>query len=88
MQLQTTEGRNQYHAAILKLEKRVTDGWGGRINYTYSRLNDNQFGESNVYSLNSTEAANNYDLDAEYGDWPARRAAQAGVLADRRTAVG
>jgi hypothetical protein len=66
MQLQTTEGRNQYHAAILKLEKRVTKGWGGRINYTYSRLNDNQYGESNVYSLNSTEAANNYDLDAEY----------------------
>ena len=52
--------------AILKLEKRVTNGWGGRINYTYSRLEDNQYGESNVFSLNSTEAANNYDLDAEY----------------------
>ena len=66
MQLQTTEGRNTYQAAILKLEKRVTRGWGGRVNYTYSRLEDNQYGESNVFSLNSTEAADNYDLDAEY----------------------
>ena len=36
---------NQYHAAIFKFEKRVSNGWGGRINYTYSRLEDNQFGE-------------------------------------------
>ena len=64
--LQTTQGRTSITPAILKFEKRVTNGWGGRINYTYSRLKDNQFGESNFFSLNSTEAQNNYDLDAEY----------------------
>lgn len=63
---QKTAGRNQYHAGILKFEKRVTRGWGGRINYTFSRLMDNQFGESNFFSRNSTEAQDAYNLDAEY----------------------
>jgi hypothetical protein len=69
---QSTQGKNQYHAAIVKFEKRVTDGWGGRINYTWSRLKDNQFGETNFFSNvgttgnQGTEAQNAYDLDAEY----------------------
>lgn len=63
---QTTEGRSQYHAGIIKFEKRLTSGWGGRINYTYSRLKDNQFGESNFFSRNAGEAQNAYDIDAEY----------------------
>jgi hypothetical protein len=63
---QSTEGRNQYHAAIFKFEKRVSNGWGGRINYTYSRLKDNQFGEGNFFSRNSTEAQDAHNLDAEY----------------------
>jgi hypothetical protein len=62
----STLGRNQYHAGIVKFEKRVSNGWGGRINYTYSRLEDNQFGESNFFSRNNGNAQNNYDLDAEY----------------------
>ena len=63
---QSTQGRNQYHAAILKLDKRMSNGWGGRINYTWSRLKDNQFGEGNSYSFNNGNAQNAYDLDAEY----------------------
>jgi hypothetical protein len=63
---QSTLGRNQYHAGIIKFEKRLSNGWGGRVNYTYSRLEDNQFGESNFFSRNSTEAQNAYDIDAEY----------------------
>ena len=63
---QATLGKNQYHAGIIKFEKRLSNGWGGRINYTYSRLEDNQFGESNFFSRNSTEAQNAYDIDAEY----------------------
>jgi hypothetical protein len=62
----STLGRNQYHAGIFKFEKRVSNGWGGRVNYTYSRLEDNQFGEGNFFSRNSGEAQNAYDLDAEY----------------------
>ena len=56
----------------MKFEKRVTNGWGGRINYTYSRLMDNQFGESNFFagrqasSQRPAEAQDAYNLDAEY----------------------
>jgi hypothetical protein len=63
---QSTQGKNQYHAAIVKFEKRLSNGWGGRINYTYSRLKDNQFGESNFFSRNATEAQNVYNLEDEY----------------------
>jgi hypothetical protein len=63
---QSTLGESQYHAGVFKLEKRISNGWGGRINYTYSRLKDNQFGESNFFSSASTEAQDAYDIDAEY----------------------
>jgi hypothetical protein len=64
---QNTEGRNQYHAAIFKFEKRMSNGWGGRVNYTWSQLKDNQFGETNTYSATNGNAQNAYDIDAEYG---------------------
>jgi hypothetical protein len=66
---QNTSGESQYHAAVFKLEKRVTGGWGGRINYTFSRLKDNQFGETNFFSQNTgsrAEAQNAYNIDDEY----------------------
>ncbi|HUQ87760.1 MAG TPA: TonB-dependent receptor [Vicinamibacterales bacterium] len=63
---QNTQGKSQYHAGILKFEKRVTNGWGGRINYTYSRLKDNQFAESNFFSRASTEAQDANNIEAEY----------------------
>ena len=81
-------GKSQYHAGIFKFEKRVTNGWGGRMNYTYSRLKDNQFGENNFFSRElPTEAQNAYDFDAEYSHRPARRAAQDRDRADHRVAV-
>jgi hypothetical protein len=70
---QSTFGKNQYHAGIVKFEKRVTNGWGGRINYTYSHLMDNQFGETNFFAGSPgfvsgvpAEAQDAYNLDAEY----------------------
>jgi hypothetical protein len=63
---QATFGKSQYHAAVLKFEKRVSHGWGGRVNYTYSRLMDNQFGEGNFFSANSGSAQDSNNLDAEY----------------------
>lgn len=63
---QNTSGRSQYHAAIFKFEKRVSNGWGGRINYTFSRMKDNLFGETNSYAATNGNAQNAYDLDAEY----------------------
>jgi hypothetical protein len=61
-----TAGRSQYHALVLKAEKRMTGVWGGRVSYTFSRLMDNQFGETNFTQPNTPEALNAYDLDAEY----------------------
>jgi hypothetical protein len=63
---QANDARSQYHAAVFKFEKRISNGWGGRVNYTYSRLSDNQFGETNFFSSASTEAQDAYNLDAEY----------------------
>ena len=45
----------------------MTNGYSLDINYTFSRLEDNQFGESNTFSNRQGSALNNYDLDAEYG---------------------
>jgi len=63
---QSTQGRSQYHALVLKAEKRMAGGWGGRLSYTFSRLMDNQFGETNYMQPTTSEALNVYDLDAEY----------------------
>ncbi|MCC7126159.1 MAG: TonB-dependent receptor [Acidobacteria bacterium] len=64
---QSTLGRSQYHAAIVKFDKRMSNGWGGRINYTFSRLEDDQFGETNFFSTTPAEAQDSYNLDYEYG---------------------
>jgi hypothetical protein len=72
---QSTGAHSQYHAGIFQLRKRVTGLWGGSVSYTLSRLNDNQFGESNYYS-SAPGLQNNYtvipgspyyDPDLEYG---------------------
>jgi hypothetical protein len=69
-----TGARSQYHAFIFQGRKRVDNLWGANFSYTYSRLNDNQFGESNYYS-SSPGLQNNYvmvpwspyyDPDSEY----------------------
>ena len=72
---QATEGgRRQYHAMVVKLDKRSTR-WGGHFNYTYSRMMDNQWGQFSTYGngLPATGTAGNggapqnyYDLDSEY----------------------
>jgi hypothetical protein len=66
---QVSEGRAQYHSVVLRLERPIVNGWGGRINYTYSSMKNNVFGELNQFSNNSTGRAlplNSYNLDAEY----------------------
>jgi hypothetical protein len=72
---QATGAHSQYHAAIVQMRKRATGVWGGSFSYTYSRLMDNQFGESNYYS--SAPGLQNiytvipgspyYNPDQEYG---------------------
>jgi hypothetical protein len=66
---QVSEGRAQYHSMVLRLERPIVNGWGGRINYTWSSNKNNIFGETNQFSNNSTSVArilNSYDVDAEY----------------------
>jgi trimeric autotransporter adhesin len=72
---QSTGAHSQYHAGIFQIRKRVTGLWGGSMSYTFSRLNDNQFGESNYYS-SAPGLQNNYTVvpgspyynpDQEYG---------------------
>ena len=40
----------------------ISNGWGGRINYTYSNLKDNQFGETNSYQSTNGNMQNAYGL--------------------------
>ena len=60
--LQVTEGKNSYNAAVVEWSKRVSHGWGGRVSYTYSVLKDNQFAEGNFYTAVSPALPiNNYN---------------------------
>ena len=47
---QSTGAKSLYHAAVFTVRKRSTDWWGGSVTYTFSRLEDNQFGQDNYYS--------------------------------------
>jgi trimeric autotransporter adhesin len=63
----TEGGKRQFNAVTLVLDKRLTRGWwGGRYSYTWSRLEDNQFGEDSAYQTRTAVPQNVYDLDAEY----------------------
>ena len=58
---QSTGARSQYNAGILQLRRRATGLWGGNFSYTFSRLKDNQFGQSNYYSA-APGIQNNYTV--------------------------
>jgi hypothetical protein len=59
--------RANYNAFVVKAERRIHKGWGMNVNYTFSRTNDSQFGESNFFSNRRNAALDNYNLDLEYG---------------------
>ena len=61
LERQVAEGLNRYNAAVVELNKRVTHGVGWRISYTYSSLQDNQWGETNFYSAATGLPMNNYN---------------------------
>jgi trimeric autotransporter adhesin len=71
----STLAKSQYHAGVIAITKRATGWWGGRISYTYSNLQDNQFAQGNYYSsapgiLNHYAAipgSEYFNPDAEYG---------------------
>jgi trimeric autotransporter adhesin len=49
-QRQTSGARTRYHAVITQLSKRMSHGISGRFHYTWSRLDDDQFGQGNHFS--------------------------------------
>ena len=66
---QVSAGKTRYHSVVLRLERRIAHGWGGRLNYTWSSNKDNLFGEGNAFSNREAgEAVDNYDIEAEYSD--------------------
>jgi hypothetical protein len=62
-----TDARTRYNAMTLRFDKRVRNNWGVNANYTFGRLMDNQFGESNTYSNRNQNALDNSNLDGEWG---------------------
>jgi hypothetical protein len=62
-----SEARTRYDALTLRFDRRIRNNWGVNANYTFSRLMDNQFGESNTYVQRNNAALDNYDLDREWG---------------------
>jgi hypothetical protein len=61
------EASARYNALVLKWDRRVSTGWGAGVNYTFSRLKDNQFGESSGYVSRLGTALDNTDLQREFG---------------------
>lgn len=59
--------RARYIAVALKWERRLQKSWAASANYTFSRLMDNQFGESNTFSNRQGSALDSTNLDREYG---------------------
>jgi hypothetical protein len=66
---QTTGAQSRYHGATARLARRLGDGWGGTLSYTWSRLESDQFGETNFYSVGRQAGTpqDSFDLDAEFG---------------------
>jgi len=60
------EAKARYNAMVARWQKRMSNGYALDVNYTFSRLNDNQWGESNSFSNRQGSAMDNYNID-EYG---------------------
>jgi trimeric autotransporter adhesin len=69
VQLRRSAGaRAQYNSAVLKFERRISGGWGARINYTFSSTKDNQVQETSFFGrTGGRQYLDVYNLDAEYG---------------------
>ncbi len=59
--------RARYNAFVLKFDRRFGAGWAANVNYTLSRMQDNQVGEGNFFSSRSSVPLNSSDLDQEFG---------------------
>jgi len=61
-------GYGNYNSLIVKAERRVDRlGFGFRTSYTWAKMLENYFGESNFYGQRLGTAVDNFDLNKEYG---------------------
>jgi trimeric autotransporter adhesin len=59
--------KSRYNAVIFELNKRISHGFGGRFSYTWSRLDDSQFGQGSYFSPSTqTRPLDSRNPDAEY----------------------
>lgn len=58
--------RARYNSAVFKFERRISGGWGARINYTFSQTKDNQWGETSFFGRNNTSPLDVYNLEQEF----------------------
>jgi hypothetical protein len=61
-----TAAKARYNSAVLKFERRIRDGWGARVNYTFGKTKDSQWGESNFFSSRAAAPLDVYNLDQEF----------------------
>ena len=47
---------SSYNSAVFKFERRITGGWGTRVNYTFSRTKDNQLQETSFFGRSARYA--------------------------------
>jgi hypothetical protein len=67
LELQTSGARSRYHAAVFQLNRRLSHGLGARVSYTWSRLDDDQFGQGSYYSpVGQSQPLDSRNLGAEY----------------------
>ena len=64
--MRSSLSRSRYDALVASAERRLHGGWGASANYTWSRFQDSQYGESNFFAGGSA-ILNNQNVDAEYG---------------------
>jgi hypothetical protein len=62
-----TSAKARYNSAVFKFERRISDSWGARVNYTFGRTKDSQWGESNFFSNRTAAPLDVYNLDQEFG---------------------
>ncbi len=53
--LQPSAGKRRYQSVVQKLEKKFREGFGGRVNYTWSGTKDNLLGEGSDVTRNPGE---------------------------------
>jgi hypothetical protein len=65
LELQSSGARTRFNAVVFQLTRRPNHGLGGRFSYTWSRLDDDQFGQGSYYSpAGQTVSSVSFPLDS------------------------